>query len=69
MRMIDEIVRNKATVVLKDGNSYTGIGDCLIFLPINDETDDEAEYLRFIIDGSDNMYITDDDISEYKIIQ
>ena len=69
MRKIDEIVRNKADVVLKDGSKYTGTGDCLVFLPINDDTDEEKEFLRFIVDGEDDIYITDDDISEYAIIE
>lgn len=69
MRMIDEIVQNKATVVLKDGSKYTGIGDCLVYLPVNDDSEEEDEYLRFVVDGEDDMYLTDSDISEYSIIE
>ncbi len=69
MRMIDVIVQKKATVVLKDGSKFTGIGDCLVYLPINDDTDEEEEYLRFVIDDKNDMYLTDSDISEYTIIE
>lgn len=67
MRMVDEIVKNKAVIVLKNGKKYTGIGDCLVSLPLNDDTEDETEFLRFIVEGEDDLYLTDSDISEYSI--
>ncbi len=68
MRAIDYIVQQKATIKLNDGSEFTGIGDCLIFLPIDDNSDEEKEYLRFIVDGKEDMYLTDSDISDYSII-
>ncbi len=66
-RNIDYILKNKATVTLKDGNTLTGFGDCLIYLPINDAADEDDEFLRFITDEGEE-YLLEKDIVSYEII-
>lgn len=67
-RNIDCLLKNKAIVKLVDGNEFKGFGDCLISLPINDDTDEEAEFLRFITDNS-TEYLLEEDIESYEIIK
>ena len=67
-RNIDYLLKNKASVKLVDGNKFTGFGNCLITLPINDNTDEEAEFLRFITDDG-TEYLLEEDIESYEIIK
>ena len=61
------LVGKKAEVKTTDGKVLKGYGDCYVWLPINDDTDEEEEYLRFILESGETEYLSETDIVEYKI--
>lgn len=68
MSKINFLVGEKAEVKTADGKVLKGYGDCYVWLPINDDTDEEDEYLRFILEIGKTEYLSESDIDEYKII-
>lgn len=74
MRKIDEILRNKAKITLNNGETYIGYGDCMIYLPLNDDTEEEDEFLRFVVSGDrrlkkyEDLYLLDEDIQDFEIL-
>lgn len=73
LRKIDKLLKNNAIVTLKNNEKYIGYGDCLVYLPIDDDTDEEDEFLRFVtndkrLKNNEDLYLTDDDIKAFKII-
>lgn len=68
MRNIDYILKNKAIVTLKNNQKLVGKGDCLLYLPINDDTEEEDEFLRFILDNGETEYLSESDILSYELI-
>lgn len=61
------LVGKKAEVKTTDGKVLKGYGDFYVWLPINDDTDEEEEYLRFILESGETEYLSEADIVEYKI--
>lgn len=62
IRKIDILVGKKATLRLNDSRVLFGYCDCIAQLPINDESDEEDDFLRFISDDGTTLYISDSEI-------
>lgn len=68
MRKIDLLVKKRAKVKLYDGRIITGKGIFTLYLPINDDSDEDDEFLRFITDDGTEEYFLEEDIESYAII-
>lgn len=68
MSKINMLVGKNVEVKTTDNKELKGYGDCYVWLPINDDTDEEEEYLRFILENGETEYLSEADIIEYKII-
>lgn len=67
-RIIDKLFRVNSEIELKDDKSYIGRGDCYVYLPISEDSDEEDEYLKYdTIDGK-TLFLLDDNIKRYKIL-
>lgn len=69
MRKIDLLVRERAKVELADGRIITGKGIFTLYLPINDDSDEDDEFLRFVTDDGAEEYLLEEDIKSYEIIK
>lgn len=68
MSKINTLLKEKAEVKTADGKSLKGYGDCYVWLPKNDDTDEEDEFLRFILENGETEYLSEADIIEYIIL-
>ena len=68
MSKINALLKQKAEIITADNKQLIGYGDCYVWLPINDDTEEEDEYLRFILNGEETIYLSESDISEFKLI-
>lgn len=69
MSKIDKLVGENAEIKTADGKFLRGFGDCYVWLPINDDTDEEDEYLRFILENGETEYLSETDIIEYNFFK
>jgi len=68
MRNVDKILKCRAAITLTSGETIIGYGDCMIYLPLNDNTEEEDEFLLFVDDDGNGRYLLDADIKEYDIL-
>lgn len=68
LRDVDKILKCKAAITLNTGEKIVGYGDSMIYLPLNDDTEEEDEFLLFIGDDGIGRYLLDSDIKEYNIL-
>lgn len=69
MRKIDYLVGERAMVKLSDKRIIIGKGIFTLYLPINDDSDEDDEFLRFITDNGTEKYLLEEDIESYEIIK
>lgn len=67
MRMIDDIVQNRAEIALIDGITVTGYGDFIGESVVGDGEEYE-EFLHFLPDNGGYMCLVDEDIKSYKLL-
>lgn len=67
-RKIDTLLKEKAEITLKSGEKVVGYGDCQLYLPINDDSEEEDEFLCFITNDNEKLFLLDEDIQNYQIM-
>lgn len=64
-----ECIRKKAKIVLKNGEELIGVPDCICWLPSEADVDVDEEVLKFDIVGSNPVFITENEIESFSVIE
>lgn len=67
-RNINELEGNRATVYLKDGRILKGKGDCICWLPNDDNEDIDDEVIKFDINEDESVFFTDEEIKKIELL-
>lgn len=62
LRNIDLTIHTRCIVYLRGGEVLKGYGDNICWLPIDDDSDIDEEYVCFMCDSGDARFFTNEDI-------
>ncbi len=68
LRNIDLIPHQYCLVYLRNGEVLKGKGDCICWLPNDDNEDIDDEVVRFILDDGDTRFFTNEEIEKVKLL-
>lgn len=64
-----ETTRKKAEVILKDGRTVVGRGDCIGWLGSEEDEDIDEEFLKFDLSDGDTIFFREKDVVSFKYIE
>lgn len=68
LRNIDLIPQQRCLVFLRNGEILKGKGDCICWLPSDEDEEIEDEVVRFILDSGDTRFFTNDEIKNVTLL-
>ncbi len=68
MRNIDKLQGSRAKVFLKNGRVVTGEGDCICWLPNDEDEDIDDEVIKFDINDDESIFFTDEEIEKIELL-
>ena len=66
-RNITELEHKRAVVYLKDGRILKGKGDCICWLPNDEDEDIDDEVIKFDISEDDSVFFTNEEIEKIEL--
>lgn len=63
-----EDTRKKAEVILKDGRVLIGKGDCISWMPSDEDEDADEEVLKFDLEDGPPAFIKEDEVKSYRYL-